>query len=68
MGGLKAFFKLGINPIPLRDVLVWDIGEVKLISRDAVIKALNNIRNNLESEVNHDFMEDIINEYRRHRL
>ncbi|MFP3177617.1 MAG: DUF460 domain-containing protein [Thermocladium sp.] len=68
IGGLKTFFKLGINPIPLKDVLVWDIGDVKLISRDAVIKALNNMRSNLEGEVNHDFMEDIINEYRRRRL
>jgi len=47
---------------------VWDIGDVKLISRDAVIKALNNMRSNLEGEVNHDFMEDIINEYRKRRL
>ncbi len=66
-GGLRAFFKLGINPIPLKDVIVWDAGDVKLISKNSVMNSLNNLRD-LETEVDPAYVEDIIREYRRNRL
>lgn len=66
-GGLRAFFKLGINPIPLKDVIIWDAGNVKLVSKNSIVNSLNNLRD-LETEVDPAHIEDIIREYRRNRL